>query len=254
MSEDAHLGNGTPGLKSLRRLHLMVVLRDLVEERGRMRAAEDLGISYQTLVRCLKSGRMTQTMERVLERMLLSRRRRLGVRGEDAGVDLPRCGSLVGGRFVPRSRGCRAVWVGGRAGAGERGRGSSARPWDSDGCCAVLRREVAPQPPVQEYLASRGIDLHSAMRLGLGYSSGHGLRSFLESAGFCGERIGGCGLFVDRELERFAGMVVVPDVSGGGLVRWFAGRAVDPGVVPRFQALPGPKPVLGLGRLGPAPP
>ena len=75
MSEDAHLGDGTPGLESLRRLHLMVALRDLVEERGRMRAAEDLGISYQTLARCLKSGRMTQTMEHALERVLLSRRR-----------------------------------------------------------------------------------------------------------------------------------------------------------------------------------
>ena len=33
------------------------------------------------------------------------------------------------------------------------------------------------------------------------------------------------------------------------------GRAVEPeDVKPRFQALPGPKPVLGLGRLGPAPP
>ena len=48
-------------------------------------------------------------------------------------------------------------------------------------------------------------------------------------------------------------MVVVPDASGG-LVRWLAGRALDKGARPRFQALPGPKPVLGLGRLGPAPP
>ncbi len=106
----------------------------------------------------------------------------------------------------------------------------------------------------REYLASRGIDLHSALRLGLGYASGHGLRSFLESAGFDGESIRACGLFVHREAERFAGMVVVPDVSCGGLVRWLAGRAVAPWGAPRFQALPGPKPVLGLGRLGPAPP
>ena len=49
-------------------------------------------------------------------------------------------------------------------------------------------------------------------------------------------------------------MVVVPDVTVGGLVRWLAGRAVDPNVTPRFQSLPGPKPVLGLGRLGFSPP
>ena len=48
-------------------------------------------------------------------------------------------------------------------------------------------------------------------------------------------------------------MVVVPEVSGG-LVRWLAGRAIDPGAKPRFQSLPGPKPVLGLGRVGPTPP
>ena len=46
-------------------------------------------------------------------------------------------------------------------------------------------------------------------------------------------------------------MVVVPDLSAGGHVRWFAGRAVEPERSPRFQSLPGPKPVLGAGRLGP---
>ena len=58
---------------------------------------------------------------------------------------------------------------------------------------------------------------------------------------------------MERGAERFAGMVVVPDVTGG-LVRWLVGRAIDPDRTPRFQAPPGPKPVLGLGRLGPAPP
>ena len=154
----------------------------------------------------------------------------------------------------------RAHGVAVRSGSADVRRRSSAaavRPRDRALLTAAARfyaGRLRRSSPAQEYLASRGIDLHSAMRLGLGYASGHGLRSFLESAGFCGERIRDCGLFVDRELERFAGMVVVPDVSGGGLVRWLAGRAVDPGVVPRFQALPGPKPVLGLGRLGPAPP
>ena len=44
-------------------------------------------------------------------------------------------------------------------------------------------------------------------------------------------------------------MVVVPDLAYGR-VRWLVGRAIGPDVTPRFQALPGPKPVLGLGRLG----
>ena len=105
----------------------------------------------------------------------------------------------------------------------------------------------------REYLASRGVGPVAAARLGLGYAPGAGLRLGLESLGFSEKRIRDSGLFMERGAERFAGMVVVPDASGG-LVRWLVGRAIDPDRTPRFQAPPGPKPVLGLGRLGPAPP
>ena len=103
------------------------------------------------------------------------------------------------------------------------------------------------------YLASRGVGMDAALRLGLGFAPGSGLREAVESSGFTAERLRDSGLFTERGSERFAGMVVVPEVAGG-LVRWLAGRAVDPDAAPRFQALPGPKPVLGLGRLGFAPP
>ncbi len=110
----------------------------------------------------------------------------------------------------------------------------------------------------REYLASRGVGPVAAARLCLGYAPGGGLRQALESLGFSEKRIRDSGLFMERGAERFAGMVVVPDPvsstgQADGLVRWLAGRAVDPDRTPRFQALPGPKPVLGLGRLGPAP-
>ncbi len=101
------------------------------------------------------------------------------------------------------------------------------------------------------YLASRGIHLETALHLGLGFVPGHGLRRFLESGGFSEERLRNSGLFTERG-ERFAGMVVVPETASGR-VRWLAGRAIDPARSPRFQSLPGPKPVLGMGRLGPAP-
>ncbi len=113
--------------------------------------------------------------------------------------------------------------------------------------------QLRRSPVAREYLASRGVGLDAAARLGLGYAPGSGLRQSLESVGFAADRLRGCGLFMERGAERFAGMVVVPDASGG-LVRWLVGRAVDPDRTPRFQALPGPKPVLGLGRLGVAPP
>ena len=111
--------------------------------------------------------------------------------------------------------------------------------------------ELRRSHEARAYLASRGIRLETAARLGLGYASGHGLRRFLESGGFSEERLRNSGLFTERG-ERFAGMVVIPEVTGGR-VRWLAGRAIDPERSPRFQSLPGPKPVLGMGRLGPAP-
>ena len=109
-------------------------------------------------------------------------------------------------------------------------------------------RSMLRSSEAREYLASRGISFDTACRLGLGYASGDGLRRYLEAAGFGGERIRASGLFTERG-ERFAGMVVVPDLISRR-VRWLVGRAIDPERSPRFQALPGPKPVLGLGRLG----
>ena len=114
---------------------------------------------------------------------------------------------------------------------------------------AQLRRN----PGAGEYLVSRGIGLEASLRLGLGYAPGHGLREHLQVAGFAGQRLRDSGLFLERGAERFGGMIVVPDMVHG-LARWLTGRAVDAGATPRFQAVPGPKPALGLATLGPAPP
>ncbi len=97
------------------------------------------------------------------------------------------------------------------------------------------------------YLTSRGIDLAAAEWLGLGYSTGRGLHERLRSHGFEDARLKSSGLFSDRG-ERFAGMIVVPEVVGGH-VHWLVGRSIAPDTKQRFTALPGPKPVLGLGPL-----
>ena len=97
------------------------------------------------------------------------------------------------------------------------------------------------------YLASRGIDFASGRRLGLGFSTGHGLREHLRSLGFDDVRLQSSGLFTVRG-ERFAGMIVVPEIIAGR-ARWLAGRSIQPDARQRFTALPGPKPTLGLGRL-----
>ena len=113
--------------------------------------------------------------------------------------------------------------------------------------------QLRRSPTAREYLASRGIGVEVALRLGLGYATGQGLREHLQSAGFDNRRLRESGLFMERGTERFAGMITVPDLAHG-LARWLTGRAVDSNAKPRFQAVPGSKPVLGLAGLGPAPP
>jgi len=113
--------------------------------------------------------------------------------------------------------------------------------------------QLRRSPVAMQYLASRGIGLDAAMRLGLGYAMGHGLREQLQGNGFTAQRLRNSGLFLERGAERFAGTITVPDAASGR-ARWLTGRAVQPDARPRFQALPGPKPVLGLAALGPAPP
>ena len=137
-----------------------------------------------------------------------------------------------------------------------RGRAVSVPPRDPALLTATARfyaGQLRRSSKARKYLASRGVGLGTALRLGLGYAPGLGLHQALESVGFSGQRLRDSGLFLSRGTERFAGMIVVPEIAGG-LVRWLAGRAIDPDRTPRFQAPPGPKPVLGLGRLGAAPP
>ncbi len=112
--------------------------------------------------------------------------------------------------------------------------------------------QLQHSPEAQAYLASRGIGWPAAVLLGLGFSRGKGLMRALEAHGFSKQQIEDSGLLTSRGRERFKGKVVVPEISGG-LVRWLSGRAIHPNARPRFQSLPGPKPVLGLGRLGATP-
>ena len=109
------------------------------------------------------------------------------------------------------------------------------------------QRQLGLSDDAQAYLASRGIDSEAACRLGLGYASGHGLREWLAQTGFDDRRVLASGLAWDGR-ERFRGMIVVPELVGSR-VHWLGGRAVWPELRPRFQALPGSKPVLGLSRL-----
>ena len=55
----------------LRHERLVAMLRDVAETRGKVKAAEALGVSYRTLARAVESGRLTGRMVDALERHLL---------------------------------------------------------------------------------------------------------------------------------------------------------------------------------------
>ena len=57
--------------EQLRHERLVALLREVAERRGKVKAAEALGVSYRTLARAVESGRLTGRMADALERHLL---------------------------------------------------------------------------------------------------------------------------------------------------------------------------------------
>ena len=70
MSDEGRFPETTRGLDSVRELRLMTLLKDLVAEHDRKGAAEMLGVDRKTLAGSLNSGRLTERMYFVLDRML----------------------------------------------------------------------------------------------------------------------------------------------------------------------------------------
>ena len=114
----------------------------------------------------------------------------------------------------------------------------------------------------REYIKSRGITEETARKLKLGYGTGTGwgLVDLLKAEGHEWGAIKGSGViaFEKRKKDddrpppppkaRFAGYITVPDVAAGD-VGYIAARVVDPKQVPKFQSIPGAKPVLGLTKI-----
>ncbi len=170
------------------------------------------------------------------------------------GIGLPEALALLGGG--PSAPAPRASPGGRGSAANRRVAATAATRRDVPLLTAAARfyvGEFRRNARAKTYIASRGIAPLAALRIGTGFAPGTGLREALGQAGFSRSRMDASGLFAARGAERFAGMVVVPETDDHGRVRWLAGRALDPSAKPRFQALPGEKPVLGLGRLGASP-
>lgn len=121
---------------------------------------------------------------------------------------------------------------------------------------ALYQHLLWREPAALAYLRERGIPGWVIRACGLGYVDGHSLETFLRRRS---------GLRVAQELELlrkpergdrtqplrefFAGRIVVPEIRGGNFV-WFIGRSLnDDPSRPKYLALSGERPVLGLERV-----
>ena len=71
MAESEQYPESTRSLDGLREMRLVALLGDLIDEQGKTRAAETLGVSPRTLTRFEESRRLTPTLAGALERHLL---------------------------------------------------------------------------------------------------------------------------------------------------------------------------------------
>ena len=102
-------GGGEPDAGAERELRLMALLRDVVADKGRIQAADLLGVNYKTLKRVLESGRLTPLVRDALERF------RLPHDGAGAAIRPERVGALerridrIEGRLTTLAREQRAT-------------------------------------------------------------------------------------------------------------------------------------------------
>lgn len=61
----------SPTVENVRHLHLMVLLRDLIEGNGRVKSAKMPGVSYRTVARAGDTGRLTGRMSDASDSHLL---------------------------------------------------------------------------------------------------------------------------------------------------------------------------------------
>lgn len=124
-----------------------------------------------------------------------------------------------------------------------------------DAACALYQHNLGEHPEAREYLRERAIPDWLIQAAGLGYADGETLPAFLGAQGWTetGVELGllapsGEGNSALRHRETMSGRLVVPELRGGRCL-WLIGRLLaGESREPRFRALPGPKPVLGLER------
>ena len=71
MNEQEFYPESSRSLESLRQMRLMALLRDMIDDGGKVKAAKALGVNYRTVSKAVGSGTLTDRMSDALERHLL---------------------------------------------------------------------------------------------------------------------------------------------------------------------------------------
>ncbi len=161
MEEKLLDGDDTPNLESLHKVRLTALLHDLMK-RGKLEAAQRLGVNHKTLTAALDSGVLTPRLSDALEKVLLSReieafekvRERVDeLEGRLEAVE-GRTGNIGGEieeavrREVERRV---AEWTESPGGAEERSTETTTRPGDGDGTDAHQERQSRSRRHYEEY-------------------------------------------------------------------------------------------------------
>ncbi len=122
--------------------------------------------------------------------------------------------------------------------------------------CALYQHSLWHEREALAYLRERGLPDWVIRQSALGFADGHSLEAYLRRRS--GLRVGqDLGLLSKLERgdstgpvrETLAGRIVVPELRGGHCL-WFIGRRLEvEGNFPKYMALPGERPVLGLQRV-----
>lgn len=114
----------------------------------------------------------------------------------------------------------------------------------------LYHHRLLREPRALSYLADRGIDWATIMRCRIGFAAGGELAPYLRRHGLSVNAAVRVGLLRRDGRDFLADRIVVPELRAGQPI-WLIGRALSASPNrPKYLALPGPKPLLGLGVLG----
>jgi DNA primase len=113
----------------------------------------------------------------------------------------------------------------------------------------LYHNRLQSEPAALAYLDDRGIDWTTLLRCRVGFAADNDLITYLQWSGLPIAVAIRMGLLRPDGRDFLAGRIVVPELRAGQPI-WLIGRMLGSALdAPKYLALPGPKPLLGLGTL-----